>query len=44
MSEALMEYLLETEVDENVIWSALDAFNGMISEKDLNDMEVDYDV
>ncbi len=27
MSEAYLEYLLETEPDENVVWEAIEKFN-----------------
>lgn len=37
MSEAYLEYLLETESDENVIWSEIDKFNDYLEYKNLDE-------
>lgn len=36
MSEAYLEYLLETETDENVIWSAIERFKAHLDDEDLD--------
>lgn len=39
MSEAYLEYLMETESDENVIWSAVERFNKQLDRENVDEIE-----